>query len=376
MKVAVLADWPRSEVVGGVQVHTVNLVRNLAKMNDLEIYVISFGEASEVYFEGRAKIVSMKNRRIYRFLPILSMIKVAIEVDRIKPDIIHIQGSYRVPYLLYVLLLAPRRYKKLMTIHGIVGIETQFDEKTSTIGKFLGTLLEKIAIARIPNLIVCSPAVKALLNEYQKTDSRFHVIPNGIEFEDTQTIKNVELHHPNVIFIGRLTRVKGVDVLIKAIPLVKEVIPNIHLYIIGSGPMENELKEIVKSMRLEENINFLGVVSDLEKFSYLKSADICVLPSFYEPFGIVLLEAMACKTAIIASDVGGIPYVLGDGEAGILFKCGDVDDLAKKIILLLSDERKRKELADAGYKRVKVFTWKDVALSTKKLYTRLVCERK
>jgi len=257
MKVAMLAEWPKKEPVGGVQVHNVNLVRNLAKTNDLEIYVVSFGEASEVIFEDHIKIILIKWRRIYRFFPILSTIRLANEVNRIKPDIIHIQGSYRVPYLLYALFLALRRYKRvIMTIHGILGIEMQFAEKINEIRKFVSALLEKFAIASIPHLIVCSPAMKILLDEYQNTDSKLHIIPNGIEFEYINAIESADLHHPNVVFIGRLARVKGVDVLIKATPLIKEAIPDVRLYIIGSGPMENNLKTLVRRMHLEETVDF------------------------------------------------------------------------------------------------------------------------
>jgi glycosyltransferase involved in cell wall biosynthesis len=93
-----------------------------------------------------------------------------------------------------------------------------------------------------------------------------------------------------------------------------------------------------------------------------------VFPSFYEPFGIVLLEAMHCGKAIIASNVGGIPSILEDGHTGLLFDPGNVNDLAEKIIMLLKDKDLRINMGNAGYKKVTEFTWDKVTERTVDIY--------
>jgi glycosyltransferase involved in cell wall biosynthesis len=144
------------------------------------------------------------------------------------------------------------------------------------------------------------------------------------------------------------------------------------LYIAGSGPEENKLKELVKELNIEENVNFLGYISGIKKYSYYKSADVCVFPSIYEAFGIVLLEAMACGKPVVASNVGGIPFVVEEGKTGLLFESGNVEDLADKIVTILKDEELREKMGEAGRERAKEFTWDKIAERTVEVYKEIL----
>ena len=110
-----------------------------------------------------------------------------------------------------------------------------------------------------------------------------------------------------------LRREKGVDLLLHAMIKIKESIPKIHLYIAGTGPQKSVLNKLANDLDINDDITFLGFISNDDKYSYIKSTDICVFPSTYEPFGIVLLEAMICGKPVVASHVGGISYVVDDG---------------------------------------------------------------
>jgi len=104
--------------------------------------------------------------------------------------------------------------------------------------------------------------------------------------------------------------------------------------------------------------------------------DVCVFPSRYEPFGIVLLEAMASGKPVVASKVGGIPFVVEDGKTGLLFERGNVEVLAEKIIMLLRDEELRKRMGEAGRERAKEFTWDKIAKQTVDLYKEILSKQK
>jgi glycosyltransferase involved in cell wall biosynthesis len=97
-----------------------------------------------------------------------------------------------------------------------------------------------------------------------------------------------------------------------------------------------------------------------------------VFPSIYEAFGIVLLEAMACGKPVVASNVGGIPFVVEEGKTGLLFESGNVEDLADKIVTILKDEELREKMGEAGRERAKEFTWDKIAERTVEVYKEIL----
>jgi glycosyltransferase involved in cell wall biosynthesis len=180
--------------------------------------------------------------------------------------------------------------------------------------------------------------------------------------------------HPSILFMGRLEKIKGVDILIRSIPFVANSIPDVHLYIAGSGEEEGKLKHLVKKLDIGENVTLLGFVSEDEKWSYYKSTDLCVVPSVEGPFGIVLLEAMACGKPVIASNVGGIPYIVEDGKTGLLFECGDIEGLTEKVSTLLQNKEMREKMGAEGLEKAKEFSWDMIAERTVELYKEVISE--
>lgn len=177
--------------------------------------------------------------------------------------------------------------------------------------------------------------------------------------------------HPNILFIGMFNEIKGVDLLIKAIPLIKEAIPNVKLFLAGAGPLEKQLKKLVADLKLEENIKFVGFVTGDVKYTYLESADICVLPSVYEHFGISILEAMSFGIPVVASNVGGIPYLVENMQTGLLFEPKNVQDLSDKVKFLLLDEKLRKTMGLKAKEKSKEYTWDKIAAKTIELYEKV-----
>jgi len=151
---------------------------------------------------------------------------------------------------------------------------------------------------------------------------------------------------PYILFAGRLVSEKGAEVLIRAM----EQLPDIKCKIVGSGPDLPRLREWARDMK---NVEFMGWQTNEQLWNLYSGACAVVVPSlWYEVFGLVALEAMACGTPVIASDIGGLPEVVQDGVTGRLFPAGDVMTLRQHIVDLVEDPARAHELGQAGRDRV------------------------
>ena len=370
MKIAMISSYALSEkkVFGGIEMHTDGLSHYLSKHDGIELYVITLGDGNKQFKKGNLNIYVISTG-LYPFSIPAGASRLREIIQKINPDIIHIQGTH-FPYS-NIAAFFQRKYCTLLTVHGIMAKEIKFRKRISFFKNIVFLLLERYAIFKVQNIIAVSLHVKNVISEM--TQSKIHVIPNGIDFEGIQNIHPLKsTEHPCILFIGELVKVKGVTSLIKAIPIIKKAIPTIRVFIGGAGPQEEELKKLVKELNVEENVEFLGFVSGDEKYSYYKSADLCVFPSRYETFGIVCLEAMACGKPVVASNVGGIPFLVEEGKIGLLFESGNVNELAERVITLLKDKELREKMGEAGRERAKEFAWDKIAEQTVEVYKEII----
>jgi glycosyltransferase involved in cell wall biosynthesis len=172
--------------------------------------------------------------------------------------------------------------------------------------------------------------------------SRFKIycvefLGNGVDvdkFENASSMhfKEAPLERKIIMFVGRLTKSKGLNYLIRAFSKLIEYV-DVELVLVGDGPEKACLLRLIKEEKVEDRVVFLGTRRDVEKI--LKLADVFVLPSIYEGFPVSLLEAMAARRPIVATRVGAIPSVIKDGVNGLLIDPGDVQQLFEKLLLLL-----------------------------------------
>ena len=205
---------------------------------------------------------------------------------------------------------------------------------------------------------------------------KLEIIPFGV---DTHFFKPLEIPKNGDVFqilaVGYLIERKGFEYLIKAMEEVLRENINVRLIIVGSGPLEKKLKELIKDLKLKDNIEIIKNVSDNELLHLYNLSDLFVLPSIVdsqgntEGLGVVLLEAMACKLPVIGSNIGGIPDIIQDKVTGLLVSERDISEISNAINNLIEDENLRKTLAINGYNNVKdKFSWKKVAKSYLKIY--------
>lgn len=216
---------------------------------------------------------------------------------------------------------------------------------------------------------------------FRLTPDKCEVIPNGINFEEFSNVSyDIEFRRrfaldseKIVFFIGRHVYEKGIQILLEAFRIVLDNYYDAKLIIAGSGPMFGELYGRAHAMGLGSKVLFTGFISDEERKKLFKVADIAAFPSFYEPFGIVALEAMAAKCAVVVSDIGGFNEIIEHGRNGMKFYCGNANSLADNILTLLKDDGLRKKISQNGFEDAKeIYSWGRITQKLRKLYTNII----
>jgi glycogen(starch) synthase len=210
------------------------------------------------------------------------------------------------------------------------------------------------------------------------------VIPNGIDPNDLRPVGDLQAlrrefaapHEKLVLLVGRLVYEKGFQLALDALPGVIAQLGNVRFLVAGSGTHEAALREQAQRLGLFEHGSFLGWIGDDALHSLYRIADLCVVPSIYEPFGLVALEAMASGCPCIVADTGGLREVVPSGErVGLRFNGGDAEHLGVMIERLLVDEALRDRLVVEASEHVLRFDWDDVARRTRGIYSALARPR-
>ncbi len=215
-------------------------------------------------------------------------------------------------------------------------------------------------------------------------EEKVSVIPNGIDPDDLQPQDPAELRRLRaefaapeeklVLLIGRLVYEKGFQLALEAMPRVIEEAPGTRFLVAGSGTHEAELHKQADELGLMDHGTFLGWIGDDVLHSLYRIADLTVVPSIYEPFGLVALEAMASECPCIVADTGGLREVVPHEDVGLRFRSHDPEALAEVAIRVLRDDELGHRLVAEAYEHLRRFDWGDVAEQTAAVYADLVGE--
>jgi len=192
---------------------------------------------------------------------------------------------------------------------------------------------------------------------YGSFSGRARVIPNGIRLSEYTGTRPHPAPAPYVLGIGRMVTQKGFDLLIESFRTLSADWPEIHLLLAGDGPARSGLEAQVERLGLATRVDFRGSVGHERAVELLQNAEVFVLPSRHEPQGIVVLEAMAAGTPVVAARVGGVPEIVRDAENGLLFSGGDDDALAAAVQRVLTDDALRGRLVAAGRTTAAGYDW-------------------
>ena len=204
------------------------------------------------------------------------------------------------------------------------------------------------------------------------------MVPNGVNTHVYESVEKEDLkafrsrfalpEEKIVLFVGRLVYEKGVHVLINAAPKVLEKV-NAKFIIVGSGYMKEQLLNIVRSMKLEHKVLFAGFLDEETLLKLQKCADVSVVPSLFEPFGIVALEAMAAKSPVVVSDTGGLSEIVDHDSTGVKAYPNNPESLAWGITKILLDESYKNHIVENAYRKVQEkYDWERIAQQTKRIY--------
>ena len=163
--------------------------------------------------------------------------------------------------------------------------------------------------------------------------------------------------HPTVVFVGRLRRYKGVDWVLRSLPAVIARVSSARLLVIGDGPFERHLRRAATRLGVAQAVDFLGFLPAAEKVRWLRQAWVVVQPSPKEGWGLTMIEAGACGTAVVAADSPGLRDSVRRDETGLLVPYGDDAALAAALLRVLEDRSLRERLAAAGMARAATFSW-------------------
>ncbi|MEC3906219.1 glycogen synthase [Tamlana sp. 2201CG12-4] len=387
-------------VYGGAGVHVEYLAGELAKLMDVDVR--SFGDQNDTSANLTVKGFPFENTifdgaddKLKSVFKTLSTC-LHMNAEPIDADVVHCHTWYAhfagiVAKLCYGVPL-------VITTHSLEPLRPWKREQLGR-GYDASSWVEKTAIEMADALIAVSEETKEdVLKHFNVSEDKVKVIYNGINLQqynvtsETSTLDNygVDKTKPYVLFVGRITRQKGIIHLVNAI---KYIDPDTQIVLCAGAPdtpeiakeMEDSVNEVKKT---RNNVIWIDKMVTKEEIIQLYShADVFCCPSIYEPFGIINIEAMACNTAVVASAVGGIKEVVVDGETGILvpleqqqeapFEPIDPDkfsrDLAEGVNKVINDKNLRETMAINGRKRVEdYFDWIAIAKQVEDLYKSLI----
>jgi glycogen(starch) synthase len=232
-------------------------------------------------------------------------------------------------------------------------------------------------------VIVCSQSMKnEICNHFNLPQNKVDVIPNAIDASkyeipvDRGAVRQrygVGWGEKLVICVGRLVPQKGVEYFIRAIPKIARRFPEAKFVIVGEGWSRDLLEGEARASGHADKITFTGFASDIEVINLMTSADVLVVPSIYEPFGIVALEGMATGVPVVASQVGGLAEVIEHDKTGLFVYPRSPDSIAWGIGKILSDPDHAKWVAENAKEKLhKAYSWEAVAMKTVEVYKKVV----
>jgi glycogen(starch) synthase len=244
--------------------------------------------------------------------------------------------------------------------------------------------VERWMANRADSVIACSAYMREHIADiYGLDESRIAVIPNGIDPADLVPVDDLDTLRARfaapderlVLLVGRLVYEKGFQLALEALPGLVERVGNVRFIVAGSGTAEQELREQASRLGLDDHGQFLGWIGDDVLHSLYRIADLTVVPSIYEPFGLVALEAMASGCPCLVADTGGLREVVPNDDVGLRFHSRDPDSLGQMAERLLTDTELRDRLVAEASEHVLTFDWADVARQTAELYRGLAAPR-
>jgi phosphatidylinositol alpha-mannosyltransferase len=352
---------------GGVQECVLSLYSGLSKNGHEVLIITPYHRSMPAKLPNYVRLIG-RSARVSSFQT-TAQVSISVEANEVKNlmdkekfDILHFHEPW-IPLLASQMLLAKGKSKHVATFHAKLP-ETVL---SNTIKKVI-TPYTRSTIKKLDALTAVSEAAAEYVSKLTKKP--IMIIPNGVD------VKKFNVEHassqPNILFVGRLEKRKGVKYLLKAFELLSANYPKINLIIAGDGPYRQRLEDEAGHLDLK-NVKFLGHVSEAKKLKLLSKADLFCSPAIHgESFGIVLLEALAANVPIVAADNPGYKGVLVGPGLISLINVKDKREFARRLEMLLFDEKLRASWQAWAKSYINQFDYSAVVGQYEKLYKKVL----
>ncbi|MDA8441011.1 MAG: DUF1957 domain-containing protein, partial [Peptococcaceae bacterium] len=385
---ALLLTWEFPPLtVGGLSRHVYDLVRQLSTQG-WQVHVVTTAAGASVYetvagvHVHRVEVLQPDGSEFQHWALQLNLALLAtcqrLIASGIKFDLVHAHD--------WLVCYTAKTLKKVYGLPLVATVHATEHGRNQGIHTALqGYIhhLEWLLTYEAEQVIVCSTYMQQEVTAlFQLPGAKLSTIPNGVDGTQlpvrrkrSQTKEPYALPSERIVlFIGRLVREKGVQILLQAAPQILSRYPAVKFLLVGTGPMEDELVARSTQLGLAEKVLFTGFIPDEARNRVLQLAEIAVFPSLYEPFGIVAIEAMAAGTPVVVSDVGGLADIVTHGHNGLQIYPGDVNSLVTQVSALLEKPALAKKLAKTAQNEIAKYSWQQIALRTIEVYRKAISQ--
>ena len=336
----ILQISPTYSGIGGIAQHVRGL-ENYLKQTDNLVDVLSSDNSFTLPIKG------LKNPSF--------MLSSSLKVKFMKKyDIIH---AHNIPS---AKAMKNAKGKKILSLHGI--FSQQVDELH---GKTTGTMSKKYENNALKWADAITVVSKEAFDYYVNLGYPVFQIPNAIDISSLTSNKD-RRYQKQIIFAGRLSHEKGINLLIE---LAHKLPFESDLIILGSGPEEKRIQNLIKT---QKNVHFLGYQNKEKTISLIRGSDLLIQPSLQEGISSTILEAMACNTLVVATNIGGNKELITDNETGFLVNSNSTSQIIEKINYVLSNPLKSKVITNNAYTYVKQYDWNVIGKKYLNLYQKIL----
>jgi glycosyltransferase involved in cell wall biosynthesis len=346
---------------GGAEVHLEEILRRLVKNgHEVDLLCCNFpGGKSEEVVEG-VNIIRRGSRPFFNWI----VPKAIRELTAKRNYDILFEDINKIPFYTPLYCKLP-----LLVIIPHLFSNSIFKEINFFLGTYIFLAEQPYSfIYRKKHTMVISNSTAEEIVERGIARELVHVVECGIDKESYNFNPAVtKFDQPTMLYVGRIKKYKSIETGIKALPRIREKIPQARFVIIGSGDYLEPLQQIVKKYDLADYVEFKGFVPHDVKIDYMRRSHLSIYPSLKEGWGLTNIEANACGTCVLASRVPGLRDSVDEGKSGLLFEHNNVDEFAEKAIKILSDQQFRANLEKGALLHAAKYSWEKTAAKTENL---------